>query len=69
EELRQRQIKKAKKREQERRKYKIVRLQVEWLEKKKHELNERLRATAKHMNHLEHAYHKEEIPLLEKDYE
>ncbi|CAG8650127.1 7805_t:CDS:2 [Dentiscutata erythropus] len=48
---------------------KIVRLQVERLEKEKRELNERLRATAKRMDHLERAYRKEEIPLLEKDYE
>ncbi|CAG8725030.1 35791_t:CDS:2, partial [Racocetra persica] len=48
---------------------KIVRLQVERLEKEKRELNERLRATAKRMDHLERAYRKEEIPLLEKDYD
>ncbi|CAG8603751.1 7774_t:CDS:2 [Paraglomus occultum] len=48
---------------------KLVQLQVEQLEKEKRELNERLRATAKRMDHLERAYRKEEIPLLEKDYE
>ncbi|CAG8721150.1 14802_t:CDS:2 [Gigaspora margarita] len=48
---------------------KIVRLQVERLEKEKRELNDRLRSTAKRMDHLERAYRKEEIPLLEKDYE
>ncbi|PKK69802.1 hypothetical protein RhiirC2_487582 [Rhizophagus irregularis] len=47
----------------------LVQLQVAQLEKEKRELNERLRATAKRMDHLERAYRKEEIPLLEKDYE
>lgn len=47
----------------------LVQLQVAQLEKEKRELNERLRATAKRMDHIERAYRKEEIPLLEKDYE
>ncbi|GBC01159.1 hypothetical protein RclHR1_04090010 [Rhizophagus clarus] len=47
----------------------LVQLQVAQLEKEKRELNERLRATAKRMDHLERAYRKEEISLLEKDYE
>ncbi|CAG8551320.1 13494_t:CDS:2 [Acaulospora morrowiae] len=47
----------------------LVQLQVEQLEKEKRELNERLRAISKRMDHLERAYRKEEIPLLEKDYE
>ncbi|CAG8590568.1 4176_t:CDS:2 [Diversispora eburnea] len=48
---------------------KLVQLQVEQIEKEKRELNERLRVTAKRMDHVERAYRKEEIPLLEKDYE
>ncbi|CAG8621389.1 14910_t:CDS:2, partial [Cetraspora pellucida] len=73
EELKQRQMEEAKKREQERKKREREAIQkeeaLERLEKEKRELNERLRATAKRMDHLERAYRKEEIPLLEKDYE
>ncbi|RIA95923.1 hypothetical protein C1645_756334 [Glomus cerebriforme] len=47
----------------------LVQLQVAQIEKEKRELNERLRATAKRMDHIERAYRKEEIPLLEIDYE
>ncbi|CAG8452010.1 5280_t:CDS:2 [Funneliformis mosseae] len=47
----------------------LVQLQVAQLEKEKRELNERLRAIAKRMDHIERAFRKEEIPLLEKDYE
>ncbi|KAE8253956.1 hypothetical protein A4X13_0g3593 [Tilletia indica] len=48
---------------------KLVQLQVEQLEKEKRELNERLRVVFRRMDHLERAYRKEEIPLIEKDYE
>ncbi|KAK0554140.1 eukaryotic translation initiation factor 3 subunit A [Tilletia horrida] len=48
---------------------KLVQLQVEQLEKEKKDLNERLRVVFRRMDHLERAYRKEEIPLIEKDYE
>ena len=43
-------------------------MQVAQLEKEKSQTNERLRITAKHMDHLERAYRKEEQPLLGQDY-
>ncbi|RUS28724.1 hypothetical protein BC938DRAFT_481529 [Jimgerdemannia flammicorona] len=47
----------------------LVKLQVEQIEKEKKELNDRLKAIAKRMDHIERAFRQEEIPLLEKDYE
>ncbi|KAI0086809.1 hypothetical protein BDY19DRAFT_958844 [Irpex rosettiformis] len=47
----------------------LMRLQVEQLEKEKKELTERVRISAKRLDHLERAYRKEERPLLVKDYE
>ena len=46
----------------------LMRLQIEQLEKEKKDLNERLRISAKQIDHLECAYHKEERPLLAQDY-
>ena len=46
----------------------LMRLQVEQLEKEKKDLNERLRISAKRIDHLERAYRKEERPLLAQDY-
>lgn len=43
-------------------------MQVAQLEKEKFQTNERLRVTAKHMDHLERAYRKEEQSLLGQDY-
>ncbi|KAF7971865.1 hypothetical protein HWV62_19817, partial [Athelia sp. TMB] len=48
---------------------KLMKLQVEQLEKEKKELNERLRVVAKRVDHIERAYRKDERPLLDKDYE
>lgn len=48
---------------------KLVQLQVEQLEKEKRELAERLRIVHRRMDHMERAYRREEIPLVEKDYE
>src|ERR1700722_5526416 len=48
---------------------KLMTIQVEQLEKEKKDLNERLRITAKRVDHLERAYRKDERPLLAKDYE
>ena len=48
---------------------KLMIIQVEQLEKEKKDLNERLRITAKRVDHIERAYRKEERPLLAKDYE
>ncbi|PWN53295.1 hypothetical protein IE53DRAFT_384227 [Violaceomyces palustris] len=48
---------------------KLVQLQVEQIEKEKRELNERLRVIHRRMDHLERAYRREEIPLLQADYE
>lgn len=44
-------------------------MQVAQLEKEKREMNERLRITAKRIDHIERAYRKEERPLLAQDYE
>lgn len=46
-----------------------MRLQVQQLDKETRERNERLRITAKRMDHIERAFRKEERPLLIKDYE
>ena len=46
----------------------LMRLQVEQLEKEKKDLNGRLRISAKLIDHLERAYRKEERPLLARDY-
>ncbi|ORY00263.1 hypothetical protein K493DRAFT_278898 [Basidiobolus meristosporus CBS 931.73] len=48
---------------------KLMAMQVEQLEKEKNETQNRLKAIAKRMDHLERAFRKEEIPLLEQDYE
>ena len=48
---------------------KLVQMQVEQIEKEKKELGERLRIIHRRMDHLERAYRREEIPLLEADYE
>lgn len=48
---------------------KLVQLQVEQLEKEKRELAERLRIVHRRMDHMERAYRREEIPLVENDYE
>ncbi|KII90374.1 hypothetical protein PLICRDRAFT_136599 [Plicaturopsis crispa FD-325 SS-3] len=48
---------------------KLMKIQVEQLEKEKTQLNERLRIVAKRVDHIERAYRKEERPLLAQDYE
>ncbi|KAJ1656910.1 eukaryotic translation initiation factor 3 subunit A, partial [Dispira simplex] len=48
---------------------KLMELQVEQLEKSKKVLESRLKNTIQRMDHLERAYRKVEIPLVEKDYE
>lgn len=48
---------------------KLVQLQVSQLEKEKKDLAERLRIIFRRMDHLERAYRREELPLLERDYE
>lgn len=47
----------------------ILAKQVEQLEKEKKELNDRLKAQEKKVDHLARAKRLEEIPLLEKAYE
>jgi len=47
----------------------LRRLQVIQLDKERGELNERLRVTGKRIDHFERALRREEIPLLEHDYE
>lgn len=46
----------------------LMRLQVEQLEKEKRDMNERLRVVAKRIDHIERAYRKDERPLLAQDY-
>ena len=46
----------------------LMRLQVEQLEKEKKDLTERLRIAAKRIDHIERAYRKDERPLLAQDY-
>mgnify|MGYP000011642713 FL=1 len=48
---------------------KLVKLQVEQIEKEKKDLNERLRTIQRRMDHIERAYRHEERPLLAADYE
>lgn len=48
---------------------KLVQLQVEQLEREKKDLAERLRIVHRRMDHMERAYRREEVPLLERDYE
>ncbi|KAK9448907.1 uncharacterized protein V1518DRAFT_416662 [Limtongia smithiae] len=48
---------------------KLREVQIEQTEKKSKDMAERLRITAKRIDHIERAYRKAEIPLLEKDYE
>jgi translation initiation factor 3 subunit A len=47
----------------------LLTMQVAQFEKEKKEMNERLRITAKRIDHVERAYRKEERPLLDQDYE
>lgn len=47
----------------------LRRLQVIQLDKERGELNEKLRTTGKRIDHFERALRREEIPLLNKDYE
>ncbi|KAK9456542.1 hypothetical protein V1511DRAFT_494620 [Dipodascopsis uninucleata] len=47
---------------------KLREVQIEQTEKKTRDMTERLRLTAKRIDHLERAYRKAEIPLLEEDY-
>ncbi|KAK9322693.1 hypothetical protein V1517DRAFT_322558 [Lipomyces orientalis] len=49
--------------------HKLREVQIEQTEKKNKDMSERLRVTAKRIDHLERAYRKVEIPLLETDYE
>lgn len=46
----------------------LMRLQVEQIEKEKRDMSERLRVVAKRVDHIERAYRKEERPLLAQDY-
>ncbi|CAO1624742.1 unnamed protein product [Sympodiomycopsis kandeliae] len=48
---------------------KLVQLQVTQLEKEKKDTAERLRVIFRRMDHLERAYRREELSLLEEDYE
>ncbi|PWN44165.1 hypothetical protein IE81DRAFT_299437 [Ceraceosorus guamensis] len=48
---------------------KLVQLQVEQIEREKKELADRLRIIHRRMDHLERAYRREELPLVEADYE
>ncbi|PWN20732.1 hypothetical protein BCV69DRAFT_282953 [Microstroma glucosiphilum] len=48
---------------------KLVQLQVSQIEKEKKDLAERLRVIFRRMDHLERAYRREELPLLDKDYD
>ncbi|RKO91635.1 hypothetical protein BDK51DRAFT_20241 [Blyttiomyces helicus] len=48
---------------------KLLALQVQQIEKEKRDLQNKLRLLGKKFDHLERAYRKEEIPLLETDYE
>ena len=47
----------------------LVQLQVQQIEKEKKELDDRLRAVQRRMDHLERAFRREEQPLLIADYE
>jgi translation initiation factor 3 subunit A len=47
----------------------LMTLQVQQMEKEKRELNEKLRAITKRIDHLERAFRKEERPLLADDYQ
>jgi len=47
----------------------LITIQVAQLEKEKKELSEKLRVTAKRIDHLERAFRKEERPLLAEDYQ
>ncbi|KAK9469315.1 hypothetical protein V1512DRAFT_231632 [Lipomyces arxii] len=44
-------------------------VEIEQTEKRTKDISERMRLTAKRIDHLERAYRKAEIPLLEQDYE
>ncbi|KAI0230467.1 eukaryotic translation initiation factor 3 subunit A [Massospora cicadina] len=48
---------------------KLLEIQVEHLEKEKNAMQSKLKSIARHIDHLERAYRKEEIPLLERDYQ
>src|SRR5438045_6882104 len=47
----------------------LRRLQVIQLDKERGELSEKLRVTGKRIDHFERALRREEIPLLNKDYD
>ena len=44
-------------------------IQVEQLEKEKSDMQTKLKTMAKRLDHLERAYRREELPLLEQDYQ
>lgn len=48
---------------------KLVQLQVEQIDREKKDLAERLRIVHRRMDHMERAYRREEIALLQRDYE
>ncbi|KAK9477585.1 hypothetical protein V1514DRAFT_333309 [Lipomyces japonicus] len=48
---------------------KLREVQIEQTEKKTKDVADRLRATSKRIDHLERAFRKVEVPLLDKDYE
>lgn len=47
----------------------LVQLQVKQLEKDKNSLSQKLTSVHKRMDHLERAFRKEEIPLIQEDYQ
>ncbi|KAI9291658.1 hypothetical protein K502DRAFT_320929 [Neoconidiobolus thromboides FSU 785] len=48
---------------------KLMQIQVEHLEKEKNEIQSKLKSVGRHLDHYERALRKEEIPLLEEDYQ
>ncbi|BFZ64435.1 eukaryotic translation initiation factor 3 subunit A [Saitoella coloradoensis] len=47
---------------------KLRQLQIQQMEKETKDMSERLRITSKRIDHIERAYRREEIPLLDEDY-